>query len=783
MGCQIRGDGRLRVDRTDRLGDGGDAAVTMHFGNHELGHSVDLRRLFLVTFTALRARPVARLHPAERRTILWTMSDTIDLDIEGMTCAACVSRVEKVLGRVPGVTLAEVNLATHRARVRGVDGLDIAKLEAAVAKAGYGAHKIRPDRAEVRQLPWRLLVGALLTVPLAVPMLFGHRFMLPGWMQLLLALPVQVWVAGPFYRAAWLGLRGLHGSMDALVVLGTSAAFLLSCFNLLIHGDHAALYFESAAMVTTLVLLGRFLEERARRSAASAIAALAALRPARAVVLRNGAEIEIKVESLAVGDTLLARPGERLAADGVVLSGDSHVDESLLTGEPMPLAKTCGDKVTGGSINGEGLLHITITAVGHETVLARMVRLVEDAQIGKPPIQRLADRVSGVFVPAVVGIAVLTCLIWLLVGAPADTAIINAVAVLVIACPCAMGLATPTAIMVGTGMAAQAGILVRDAAALERAQAVTLVAFDKTGTLTEGKPRLIACHPAPGRTEADVLAAAAALQAGSEHPLAQAVLRAAAGMAVPTASGFRTLPGRGIEALLNGRRLLLGSRKLMDEVGIATAPLAAAEADYAGQGLTLSWLASTDGTLLGLLAFGDTVKPRAAAAIARLHAMGLKTALLSGDSVPAVAHVADALGIETVAAGLLPGDKTARIRAFRDAGEIVAMVGDGVNDAAALATADIGFAMATGTDVAMQAAGITLMRGDPGLVAEAINLSRRTWRTLRQGLFWAFAYNVLGIPLAAIGWLNPMIAGAAMAMSSVSVVLNALSLRLHRRTD
>ena len=710
------------------------------------------------------------------------MSDTIDLDIEGMTCAACVSRVEKVLGRVPGVTLAEVNLATHRARVRGADGLDIAKLEAAVAKAGYGASPVRPDRVEVQQLPWRLLVGALLTVPLAAPMLFGHRYMLPGWAQLLLTLPVQLWVAGPFYRAAWLGLRGLHGSMDALVVLGTSAAFLLSCFNLLIHGEHAALYFESAAMVTTLVLLGRFLEDRARRSTASAIAALGALRPDHATVLRDGAEVAIPVEALAVGDTLLARPGERLAADGIVQSGASHVDESLLTGEPMPQAKAAGDHVTGGAINGEGLLHVTITAVGRETVLARMVRLVEDAQIGKPAIQRLADQVSAVFVPVVIVLAALTALAWALAGAAPDTAILNAVAVLVIACPCAMGLATPTAIMVGTGMAARAGILVRDAAALERAQAVTLVAFDKTGTLTQGQPRLLACHPAPGQTEAGVLAQAAALQAGSEHPLARAVLRAVPGP-VPSASGFRTIPGRGIEAMLDGQRLLLGSSKMLTEAGIDTRALAAEDAACAAAGHTIAWLASEHDGLLGLLAFGDTLKPNAGHAIAQLHAMGLKTALLSGDSPAAAARVAAALGIPTVAAGLLPADKTARIQAFREAGEIVAMVGDGVNDAAALASADIGFAMATGTDVAMQAAGITLMRGDPALVAQAITLSRRTWRTLRLGLFWAFAYNTLGIPLAALGWLNPMLAGAAMAMSSVSVVLNALALRLHHRTD
>ena len=707
------------------------------------------------------------------------MSESIDLAIDGMTCAACVSRVEKVLGRVPGVALAEVNLATHRARVRG-SGLDIAALAGAVAKAGYTAGPIRPDRAEVAHLPWRLIVAAVLAAPLAAPMLLGHRAMLPGWVQLLLALPVQIWVAAPFYRAAWLGLRGLHGSMDALVVLGTTAAFLLSCFNLLAHGAHAELYFESAAVVITLVLLGRFLEERARHSTASAIAGLAALRPERATVQREGMEIEIPIAALVVGDVLLVRPGERLAADGVVLAGEGSVDESLLTGEPMPQAKAPGDKVTGGAVNGEALLHVTVTAIGRETVLACIVRLVEDAQIGKPAIQRLADRVSAVFVPVVVVIAVLTAVVWVLLGAPADVAIINAVAVLVIACPCAMGLATPTAIMVGTGMAARSGILVRDAAALETAQAATLVVFDKTGTLTEGQPKLIAVRPAPGHSETEILALAAALQAGSEHPLARAVLRAAADVAVPVATGFRSLPGRGMEAAIEGRRLLLGNRRLMGEAGADLTALATDAAALAAQGSTLSWLADADGALLGLLAFGDAIKPGAGAAVARLHALGLRVALLSGDSQPAAARVAAALGITDIEAELLPQDKASRIRAWRDAGEIVAMVGDGVNDAAALATADIGFAMATGTDVAMQAAGITLMRGDPALVADGILLSRRTWRTLRQGLFWAFAYNVLGIPLAALGWLNPMLAGAAMALSSISVVVNALSLRWGR---
>ena len=405
-----------------------------------------------------------------------------------------------------------------------------------------------------------------------------------------------------------------------------------------------------------------------------------------------------------------------------------------------------------------------------------MIRLVEDAQTGKPAIQLLADRVSEIFVPVVVVLALLTALGWLLAGAAPDVAVINAVAVLVIACPCAMGLATPTAIMVGTGMAARRGILVRDAAALEHAQATSLVAFDKTGTLTEGQPRLLAVHPATGQTDIGILALAAALQAGSEHPLARAILRATTNIA--PATDITGLPGRGVRGTIDGRRLLLGNRALLSEAGIDAAPLAAAAADLAGQGQTLAWLAEESGALLGLFGFGDAIKPSAAKAIAELHAMGIRTALLSGDSHAAASRVAATLGIPIVAADLLPADKLARLQAFHAAGERVAMVGDGVNDAAALAAADVGFAMASGTDVAMQAAGMTLMRGDPALVADAIRLSRSTWRTLRSGLFWAFAFNAIGIPLAAMGWLNPMLAGAAMALSSVSVVLNALSLRL-----
>jgi Cu+-exporting ATPase len=477
---------------------------------------------------------------------------------------------------------------------------------------------------------------------------------------------------------------------------------------------------------------------------------------------------------------VVVRPGERIAVDGVVLEGAGGVDESLITGENLPVAKHPGDKVTGGAINGEALLRLRTVAVGAETVLARMVRLVEDAQAAKAPIQRLADRVSAVFVPVVLAIAAATWLGWTLAGTDVATAVINAVSVLVIACPCAMGLATPTAIMVGTGMAARRGILIKDATALERAHAVTVVAFDKTGTLTEGRPRVVAVHAAAGHAPDEVLRLAGALQSGSLHPLARAVLQAAQGVALPPAEAARALPGRGIEAVVEGHRLVLGSRRLLQDVGADPGPLAPAEGDLAAQGCTVAWLAEASGEVIGLIGFGDAVKPEAAAAVARLRGLGIRTVLLSGDSAAAAGAAAAAVGIDEVQAEVLPADKAARIAALRREGAVVAMVGDGVNDAPALAAADIGFAMSTGTDIAMQAAGVTLMRGDPRLVADAIELSRRTWHKVRQGLFWALAYNVLGIPIAAAGLLDPMVAGAAMAFSSVSVVLNALSLRRWR---
>ena len=710
-----------------------------------------------------------------------TMNATTDLAIEGMTCAACVTRVEKVLGRVQGVSTAEVNLATNRARVRAAPGVTFEILAAAVVKAGYGATPASAP-AKAAPVPWALVVAVVLTVPLLVPMALGHGYMLPGWMQFALAVPVQAGIGARFYAAGWTSLRLGSASMDVLVALGTTAAFALSVVAVVLAwpGEAHALYFEASSAVITLVLLGRVLEGRARRQTVSAIAALAALRPETARIRREGADVEVQVAAVRRGDAVVILPGERVPVDGVILEGAGGVDESLITGESLPVAKAPGDKVTGGAMNGEARLLVAATTLGAESVLARIIRLVEDAQTGKAPIQRLADRVSAVFVPVVLGLAAATCGGWLLAGAAGTEAVINAVSVLVIACPCALGLATPTAIMVGTGVAARHGILIKDAAALEIAHAVTTVVFDKTGTLTEGRPDVTEVIPAAGWDRAAVLTLAAGLQRGSEHPLARAVLRAASGLAAREATGLHALPGRGIAGEIGGAGYRLGSRRLLEESGGAPGAMAAAEAELGAAGHTVAWLMTADGGTVGLLGFADRIKPGAARAVSRLAAMGVTSRLLSGDSAAAAAPIALAAGIVDMRAGLLPQDKAAEVARMRGEGIVVAMVGDGVNDAPALAAADIGLAMGTGTDIAMHTAGITLMRGDPLLVADAIDLSRRTWGKLRQGLFWAMAYNVLGIPVAAMGWLDPTLAGAAMALSSVSVVLNALSLRRWR---
>jgi Cu+-exporting ATPase len=634
---------------------------------------------------------------------------------------------------------------------------------------------------------WPIALAAALSAPLALPMLgalFGKMWMLDGWLQLTLATPVQFWLGARFYKAGWKALRAGAGNMDLLVAIGTSAAYGLSVYLVLVHGEHGMphLYFEASAVVITLVLLGKWMEARAKRQTTEAIRALNALRPETARLRRDGVDRDVPVSEVRVGDLVVVRPGERIAVDGEILEGATEVDESLITGESLPVNKHTGDRVTGGAVNAEGLIVVRTTAIGAESTLARIVRMVESAQAKKAPIQRLVDQVSAVFVPVVIGIAALTLLGWGLLTGNWETAILNAVAVLVIACPCALGLATPTAIMAGTGVAARHGILIKDAEALEVAHQVRVVAFDKTGTLTEGKPELVALEP-NGATREAVLAWSAAIQAGSEHPLAKAVTALALqeNLCVPAASQVRAVAGRGMSALVDGRELRLGSPRFMQELNIDLAPFAERAAALESEGRTVSWLAdvSDQPRLLALLAFGDTVKTTAAQAVASLHALGIQTALVTGDNQGSAQAVARQLGIDIVHYQVLPENKAAivgQLKAQAQGGR-VAMVGDGINDAPALAAADVGIAMSTGTDVAMQAAGITLMRGNPALVADAIDISRRTYAKIRQNLFWAFIYNIVGIPLAAFGLLSPVIAGAAMAFSSVSVVSNALLLR------
>ncbi|HEX4330364.1 MAG TPA: heavy metal translocating P-type ATPase [Burkholderiales bacterium] len=714
----------------------------------------------------------------------------VDLAIAGMTCASCVAHVERALNKVPGVISASVNLATEQARVQANPEVNIDALLRAVDAAGYAATPAQEQKADSSPaLPtwWPVAAAALLSLPLLLPMLampFGGDWMLPPLLQLLLATPVQFWLGWRFYSAGWRALKSGTANMDLLVALGTSAAYGLSLYLLLRHWEHAAhqhLYFESSAIVITLVLLGKWLETRAKRQTTVAIRALQALRPDTARVRRDGMDSEMPLAAVKVGDLVVARAGERIAIDGVITEGSSEVDESLISGESLPVARHAGQHVTGGAVNGSGLLLIETTAIGAETTLSRIIRMVEDAQAAKAPIQRLVDQVSAVFVPVVLVIALVTLLGWGFYNGEWEAALLNAAAVLVIACPCALGLATPTAIMAGTGVAARHGILIKDAQALEIAHAVKLVAFDKTGTLTEGKPALVAFKASSG-TDHDLLRLAAAVQQGSEHPLARAVLQAAQreGTQIPPAAQVQTLAGRGLQAMVEGATLYLGNQRLMQEQGAWDHEAPAQARELETQGRTISWLARDAGDqrqLLGFMAFGDTVKPNARAAVEALRAQGVKSIMLTGDNPGSAQAVAHAVGLDDFRAEVLPADKARVVSELKSGGGSVAMVGDGINDAPALAAADVGIAMGSGTDVAMQAAGITLMRGDPLLVADAISISKRTYSKIRQNLFWAFVYNLVGIPLAAFGFLNPVVAGAAMAFSSVSVVSNALLLR------
>jgi len=753
-------------------------------------------------------------------------TDEYTLLIEGMTCASCVSRLERVLHKVPGVLDASVNLATEKARIHAL-GVPVSALITAVKKAGFDAQleptmltapvgssagsvtdssvdtskadssftaspstsegARRGRRYSSASSLWPVVVSASLTAPLLLPMLgmlFGRDLMLPGWLQFALATPIQFWLVGRFYRAGWRALRAGSGNMDLLVAIGTSAAYGLSVYLLLRHSSHAQLYFESSAVVITLVLLGKWLEARAKQQTIAALQALSVLRVSEAIVRRNGVDQKVPIEKVQLGDTLVVRPGDRVPVDGIVIEGDSHLDESLLTGESLPIPKQIGDRLTGGAINQEGVLIMRVTAIGRDTMLSHIIRSVEDAQATKAPIQRIVDKVSAVFVPVVLLASVITLLLWGWLSGDWQQALLNAVAVQVIACPCALGLATPTAIMAGTGVASRHGILIKDAEALETAHAIRVVAFDKTGTLTEGRPSVVQIK---GITisDHDVLQLAASLQQHSDHPLAKAVVQNAAEQSIApyAVSNAHALPGRGIQANSDDKTIYLGNTRLMADLAIDTSLGQPFATEHEAAGRTVSWLAVHDaaGTrVVGVLAFGDVVKQSARAAIERLQVLGVNAVMITGDNEGAARAVAQAVGITEFYSQVLPGDKASLITRLKQAHGTVAMVGDGINDAPALAAADVGIAMSSGTDVAMHTAGVTLMRADPTLVADTIVISQRTTTKIRQNLFWAFVYNLVGLPLAALGLLNPMIAGGAMALSSVSVVTNAILLKRWR---
>jgi Cu+-exporting ATPase len=700
-----------------------------------------------------------------------------------------------VLSKLGGVELAAVNLATEKASVTVRSGVVTQEeLIATVAKTGFSAtpatttaHERAQAEARARQQDRReqnrLVISALLTFPLALPMLlmpFGVDAAPPPWMQFILATVVQFWSGGYFYTGAIRSLRGGAGNMDVLVVMGTSAAWGLSTYAAFTGGAGGHLYFEASAMIITLVLFGKWMEGRAKRSATSAIRALMELRPETARIELDGRILEVPLESVQRDAVVLVRPGERLPVDGMIMEGSSQLDESMLTGESMPVSKVPGDEVTGASVNGEGMLRIKATNVGTESTLARIIKLVENAQASKAPVQKLVDRISAIFVPVVVVIAAVTFMIWWLALADAQNGFLAAVSVLVIACPCALGLATPTAIMVGTGVAAKLGILIKDAQALELAHKTESVVFDKTGTLTEGVPTVEKLVAVDG-DENRLLQLAASAQQGSEHPLSRAVLEQAKAKMIDLLPllEFSSIPGKGLLAEVDGHKLVIGNERLMGEqsVHIESMLEQAKALEFSGQ--TLMWVAEQGdvNSVLGYIAVADPVKAGVKEAVQILAQTGVNSIMLSGDNRHAANSVAASIGINRVIAEVLPSDKAAEVKRLRAHGVVVTMVGDGINDAPALAAADVGMAMATGTDVAMHTAGITLMRGDPGLVVQALAISGATYNKIRQNLFWALIYNVVAIPLAAFGVLNPVIAGAAMAMSSVSVVSNSLLLR------
>ncbi len=723
---------------------------------------------------------------------------SIDLDVTGMTCASCAARIEKRLGKLPGVS-ASVNYATNKALVLAPTGVTASDLIQAVEAAGYGASVPEPDAPEPPDpaiaLKRRVIISAALSVPVIL-MAMIPVIQFPGWqwVSLALATPVITWAAWPFHRSAAVNLRHGAATMDTLVSMGTTAAYLWSIYALLFGGageigmkhpfeftlrhghGPAAIYFEAAVGIITFILLGRWFEARSRREAGSAIRALLEAGAKEATILVAGAERRVPVDTIAVGDVFVVRPGEKVATDGEVIDGTSAIDASLVTGESVPVEVEPGAAVVGGTVNTTGRLLVRATRVGADTQLAQMARLVEQAQTGKAPVQRLADRISGVFVPIVIGLAIGTLVVWLLLGSGLNFALTAAVAVLIIACPCALGLATPTALLVGSGRGAQLGIVISGPEALESTRRVDTIVLDKTGTLTTGTMTVAEVVALPGVDVERLRRLVAAAESGSEHPIGRAITASVSGP-LPASSDFSAVPGRGVTAVVDGHTVLAGNLRFLDDSRIAVPDdLRTAITAAAAQGrstVVVAW----DGQVRGFVAVADAAKPTAARAIEAYHDLGLRTVLLSGDSHAAARHVASELGIDDVLAEVSPADKVSAVRSLQSDGQVVAMVGDGVNDAAALAQADLGIAMGSGTDAAIAASDLTLMNSDPVSAADAIRLSRATLRTIKMNLFWAFAYNVAALPIAALGLLNPMVAGAAMAFSSVFVVSNSLRLR------
>ncbi|MDT8976650.1 heavy metal translocating P-type ATPase [Paenibacillus sp. chi10] len=729
--------------------------------------------------------------------------ETLDLQIEGMTCAACSTRIEKGLSRMQGIQTAAVNLATETAKVTYI-GLKQEDILNKISQLGYTgrlkkeegeSEQESPTQRNMRRLRNTFLVSALLSIPLLWSMV-GHfsftswiwvpEWFMHPWVQMVLAAPVQFIIGARFYVGAFKALRSGSANMDVLVALGTTSAYVYSVYLAwqwqIGELHHPEMYFETSAVLITLILLGKWLEASAKGRSSQAIRALMGLRAKTATVVRDGEQVEVPVEDVASGDLVLVRPGEKVPVDGIVVSGTSTVDESMLTGESVPVEKQAGDNVYGATVNAQGAFTMRATQVGSETALSQIIKIVEEAQGSKAPIQRIADKISGIFVPIVVGIAVLVFLIWYFAVEPGNfgVALSRTIAVLVIACPCALGLATPTSIMAGTGRAAEYGVLFRGGEHLEGAYRVQTVVLDKTGTVTEGAPSLtdVVLHDGNEDEKTELLTLLASAEKQSEHPLAQAIVKGLSEQGISTVEpdSFRAEPGYGIAAEVNGHQIIVGTRRWMEKNGVASGDAEEALQDMEQAGKT-AMLIAVDGSWKGIVAVADQVKASSKKAIERLHQMGIRVVMMTGDNTRTARAIASQVGIDDVFAEVLPEQKAQHVRELQQRGSVVAMVGDGINDAPALAAADIGFAIGTGTDVAMETAGVTLMRGDLNGIADAMEMSRRTMRNIKQNLFWALVYNTIGIPIAAIGLLAPWLAGAAMAFSSVSVVLNALRLQ------